>query len=197
MLNNLNKKQSQFGEVRIIAGKWRSRKIKVLDLPGLRPTTDRVRETVFNWLQYDIHNSHCLDACAGSGALGFEALSRGAASVHFVERELNAVKLLQSNSKSLIDSEKQTAHIHHCAIADFLAKPNSSGQPFDVVFVDPPFELNLHDEIFSALQNESWLAKGALIYCEMPSKNMAELPFSWEWARQKKLKNVSFGLITV
>ena len=183
------------GEVRIIGGQWRSRKILFPNVDGLRPSTDRVRETLFNWLQFDLRGSHCLDACAGSGVLGFEALSRQSASVHFVEKESVAIDMIERNAKNLAASD-DNAFIHQMDILDFLSAKQFTDS-FDIVFVDPPFALNLHAEIFRALLAAQCLSETALIYCEMPSSECIELPGNWSWYKQKKFKNVSFGLISV
>jgi len=122
------------GSIRLIGGQWGSRKLDVPDLNGLRPTTDRVRETVFNWLAPYVNNSHCLDVCAGSGALGFEALS----SVDFVELNLTAANSI----KQSINVLEANAQVHQCSAQDFLSR--KALKPYDIVFVDPPFDLNLH-----------------------------------------------------
>jgi len=191
------KKSNSEGMVRIIAGNWRSRQIRVVNEEGLRPTTDRVRETVFNWLQFDVLNSRCLDACAGSGALGFEALSRGAKHVDFVESNVKAIEILRKNKQSLGLDEGQTASIFHDDIHQFLSKAGADSLPYDIVFVDPPFDASLHEQIFAGLIEQSHLKNGTLIYCEQPTNEQIQLPDNWEYCRQKKLKNVSFGLIGV
>lgn len=212
---NNNHHSTGKGEVRIIGGQWRSRKLKFADVDGLRPSTDRVRETVFNWLQFDLPNSRCLDVCAGSGALGFEALSRNARAVHFVELESIAIKMIKDNAQALGVTGEQ-AVIHQSDILSFLNGRNSqeafsvkalseesiaektvNQEAFDIVFVDPPFAKNMHSEIFTALIESNSLSENALIYCEMPSTETIELPQSWTWHRQKSFKNVSFGLIAV
>lgn len=183
------------GEVRIIGGDWGGRKIAFPDVDGLRPSTDRVRETVFNWLQFDLAGSHCLDACAGSGVLGFEALSRQAATVHFVEKEAVAVEMVRYNADK-VGVSSENVRIYQADIVSFL-KSKKNGITFDIVFVDPPFVANLHADIFNALLDSQSLSENALIYCEMPASEILSLPEKWSWYRQKKFKNVSFGLITV
>ena len=195
MRNNKNKSTEENGEIRIIAGQWRSRKLLVPNVIGLRPTTDRVRETLFNWLQFDIANKRCLDVCAGSGALGFEALSRGAQSVHFVEVDPIATTMIKKNADFLRANLNETVFVHQMDAISFLSK-NAPNESFDFVFVDPPFELNMHAAIFTALLESECLSKNVLIYCEMPSKESVELPSAWTWYRQKSYKNVTFGLIT-
>ena len=193
---NFSTRSTHSGEVRIIGGQWGSRKILFPNVQGLRPSTDRVRETLFNWLQFDLPNSHCLDVCAGSGVLGFEALSRQAASVDFVEKEAAAVAMIERNANNLLDVSSDAISIHHRHILDFLNDRNFT-HTFDIVFVDPPFALNLHAQIFNALLSAQCLSENTLIYCEMPSSESIQLPANWSWYRQKKLKNLSFGLIAV
>ena len=168
----------------------------VPNVAGLRPTTNRVRETLFNWLQFDIKNSRCLDVCAGSGALGFEALSRGAESAHFVEMDAQALAMIKKNAHHLGVNLNEHVFVHQADAQSFLSK-NTSIEPFDFVFVDPPFELKIHAEIFNALLENGCLSEKALVYCEMPSKELIELPSNWTWHRQKSYKNVTFGLIAV
>ena len=150
--------------VRIIGGLWRSRMIPFPDLPGLRPTPDRVRETLFNWLGQDLTGMHCLDLYAGSGALGFEALSRGASSVIMVERAPRAVQALQDNAALL-----GARHLNLvCGDAlEFLAGM-SSGVPasasFDVVFLDPPFREGVPESLWTRLLER--LSERGRVYLE-------------------------------
>ena len=127
------------GEVRIIAGLWRGRKLPVLNAEGLRPTTDRVKETLFNWLMNDIAGSRCLDCFAGSGSLGLEALSRQAQAVVFLEKFTPAAKQLKQNLSALKTEKGSVINSDTC---QFLAQKNSESA-FDVVFIDPPKNLNL------------------------------------------------------
>ena len=125
------------GKVRIIAGQWRGRKLDVLDSPGLRPTPDRLRETLFNWLQQEIGAARCLDLFAGSGALGFEALSRGASEVVMVESNPALVERLNDSAESL-NSEH-----HVIQRADAMSWLKQAKRGFDIIFLDPPFGQNL------------------------------------------------------
>ena len=129
-----SQKSNQTGVVRIIAGKHRGRKLPVLLAEGLRPTTDRVKETVFNWLMHDVLDSHCLDCFAGAGSLGFEALSRGAESVTLVEKQANIARQLKSNIALLKAENAQVIQ------QDCLSFLSHSQQKFDLVFIDPPFK---------------------------------------------------------
>ena len=150
--------------VRIIGGLWRSRTIVFPDLPGLRPTPDRVRETLFNWLGQDLTGRHCLDLYAGSGALGFEALSRGAASVTMVERAPRAWRALQDNAALL---GARGLNLVHADALEFLAGV-SSGAPmatrFDVVFLDPPFGQGIPEDLWPRLLDSR--AGEGLVYLE-------------------------------
>jgi len=146
--------------LRIIGGSWRSRLIEFPDLPGLRPTPDRVRETLFNWLGRDLTGRHCLDLYAGSGALGFEALSRGAASVTMVERAPRAWRALQANA-ALLDARGLNA-LRGDAL-EFLARLPASAK-FDVVFLDPPFEQGIPEAMWQRLVQA--LSADAEVYLE-------------------------------
>lgn len=134
MKKNRNPQQKQaLGEVRIIAGLWRGRKLPVLNAEGLRPTTDRVKETLFNWLMMDIAESRCLDCFAGSGSLGIEALSRQAQAVVFLEKFANAANQLKKNLQAL---KTEKGKVFNTDSLLFLAQKNSEA-PFDIVFIDP------------------------------------------------------------
>ena len=150
--------------MRIIAGQWRGRKLAFPDAGGLRPTSDRMRETLFNWLQPVLPGASCLDLFAGSGALGFEAASRGAAKVVMLDSARDVVGALQENAKLLSAS---TVQVCQQDAASYLA---TGPRPFDVVFLDPPFdspELMLHS--LARLSAPGWLAPGAWVYVETPS----------------------------
>lgn len=197
-MNNPRKKPRQNkapGVIRIIGGQWRSRKLAVPDLDGLRPTTDRIRETLFSWLLPYVAESRCLDVCAGSGGLGFEALSRGAARVDFVEKNPVAVKYLLENAAALGVKEGVDASVDRRSILDFL-KNNADKTQYDIIFVDPPFDLNMHDDIFKALVEGEWLAEDAVIYCEKPRFSELALPNDWYWLKEKSSKNLEFGLLS-
>ena len=132
---------SKAGRLRIVAGNWRSRLLDIADVEGLRPTSERIRETLFNWLAPHIHGARCLDLFAGTGALGLEALSRGAASAVFVERDAVAEQRLRNNVDLL---GADNAEIVSGDARDFL-RSDSAG-PFNIVFLDPPFAGNLLGE---------------------------------------------------
>jgi len=181
-------KPSSKGSIRIIAGKHRGRKLPVLMAEGLRPTTDRVKETVFNWLMPYIQDSICLDCFAGSGGLGFEALSRGAAQVTFVELNKNAAKQLQENQRLLKADSLSVIQ------SDALSFIKKNVQKFDVVFLDPPFRKGFVEQT-AALLNENSLAKNALIYVEMESEqNDQQLPTNWQLLKEKIAGQVVYRL---
>jgi len=155
-------------EIRIIGGKWRSRKIAFPAALGLRPTHDRIRETLFNWVQPMIEGAVCLDAFAGSGALGFEALSRGAKKVCFYEINSAAVQSIQNNI-ALLKAENAL-----CLQKDFLQDALTDSQKFDLVFFDPPFADGLLLAACKKLTDNDLLNKNALVYLEF-KKNSVDL----------------------
>jgi len=183
------KKGGASNTLRIIGGQWRGRKLRFADGEGLRPTTDRVRETVFNWLQPLIAGARCLDLFAGSGALGLEALSRGAAEVLFIERNPRAVRALQENLALLQAGNGRVQQ------GDALAYLRGPATLFDVVFLDPPFRQNLLDPALALLAEGGWLAPGARIYIELEAELGAPvLPEGWELLRSKQAGQVAYHL---
>ena len=171
----------QTNTLRIIGGEMRGRKFKFPDAKGLRPTPDRVRETLFNWLQGRIHGARCLDLFAGSGALGLEALSRGAADVVFVERDKHVAEKLRENL-SLLDQDK--GHCLQNSAEKFL---QGSAEAFDIVFLDPPFKDDVLTELCASLEAGGWLSEEFRLYMERPqSLAMPELPAGWELLRETK-----------
>jgi 16S rRNA (guanine966-N2)-methyltransferase len=158
-------------------------------VPALRPTPDRVRETLFNWLQPVVYGSRCLDLFAGSGALGLEALSRGALEVVFVEKDRNAVAALQA---ALVALRSDRGEVKQADARQFLAGPV---QRFDIVFLDPPFESRWLPEVFEVLERRGWLATPASIYIEMPAgEPVPPLPPGWHLARSKRAGQVGYHL---
>jgi 16S rRNA (guanine966-N2)-methyltransferase len=188
-----NQRESKsFGQVRIIAGKWRGRKIPVPEVQGLRPTGDRVRETLFNWLQPHIADRHCLDLFAGTGAIGLEALSRYAASVTLVEPNSVAFSHIKASLRLLDDS---VGFCRQTTAENFLADNN---QPFDIVFVDPPFEFESQMPILQEL-SKGHLSSSALVYMEAPSRQFFTEPWpaGFELYREKRFGDVSARLFRV
>jgi len=181
-------KPSNKGSIRIISGTHRGRKLPVLMADGLRPTTDRVKETVFNWLMPYIQDSNCLDCFAGSGGLGFEALSRGARQVSFVELNKAAAQQLQENQRLL---KASNASITQSDALTFIQKNTIK---FDVVFLDPPFRKGFVEQTAQRL-NDNSLAENALIYIEMESdKNEQQLPINWKLLKEKVAGQVVYRL---
>lgn len=178
-------------QLRIIAGKWRGRKLTFPDAEGLRPTPDRVRETIFNWLQPHLGFSNCLDLFAGSGALGFEAASRGAQLSVLVEQNSQASKQLLANC-DLLKSDQ--CRVVSSSAQQFLANNN---QQFDIVFIDPPYQANLWTEIATKLEQAGTLADNAIIYLECPSKgDLPDLPSHWTIFKDKKAGEVRYCLFS-
>jgi 16S rRNA (guanine966-N2)-methyltransferase len=176
--------------LRIIGGKWRSRRLNIPALDNLRPTPDRVRETLFNWLAPAIDGAHCLDLFAGSGALGIEALSRGAARAVFVERHPIAVRYLRENLNLLGIGAPQVEQ------ADAMAWLRGSPRAFDVVFLDPPFRKKLIAPVCRALEQGGWLTPAARIYLETERGLEAPgLPETWEIVREKTAGEVMYRLV--
>ena len=175
------------GKVRIIAGKWRGRKLDVIDSPGLRPTPDRIRETLFNWLQQEIVGARCLDLFAGTGALGFEALSRDASHVVMVESDAKIVESLKQHAQTL-KSEN-----HSIQLADGLSWLKQSAEPFDIIFLDPPFKQGYVEKCCDLIIQESLLKPHGLVYIES-EKDLA-LPDGWQIKKQKTAGQVQSMLV--
>lgn len=165
------------GRIRIIAGSLRGSRLDVPERPGLRPTPDRVRETLFNWLMPVLPGARALDLYAGTGALGIEALSRGAAAVDFVERDPALATALRANLARL----KQSAEVHAVAAEQFL---RAARGPYAIVFLDPPFTANAWSETADALEAVGILADTAMIYVESPRALTPSLPGHWTLHRE-------------
>ncbi|MFJ5408962.1 16S rRNA (guanine(966)-N(2))-methyltransferase [Pectobacterium punjabense] len=180
---------SAAGQIRIIGGQWRGRKLPVPDSPGLRPTTDRVRETLFNWLAPVIQQARCLDCFAGSGALGLEALSRYAAHATLLEMERAVAQQLTQNLALL---RAENAEVVNTDALNWLAQP---GTPFDVVFLDPPFRKELMNNTLALLEQQGWLAPDAWIYVETEAENaQLAIPENWQLHREKIAGQVAYRL---
>jgi 16S rRNA (guanine966-N2)-methyltransferase len=179
--------------VRIIAGEWRGRRVSFPDLPGLRPTPDRIRETLFNWLQPCIVGTHCLDLFAGSGALGLEAISRGARDVVFVESAQAAARALQEQLTRLGGQAK--GRVMEMGAARYL---RTAPRAFDLVFLDPPFGQGALAEYVPALDAGGWLRPGSLVYLENEKKaGVPGLPSHWEVLKSKSAGEVGYHLVRV
>jgi 16S rRNA (guanine966-N2)-methyltransferase len=176
--------------VRIIGGGWRGRRVSFPDVPGLRPTPDRVRETLFNWLQHAISGAHCLDLFAGSGALGLEALSRGAKQVVFVEQAVAAAHALQEQLVRF--GGEARGQVVEMGAARYL---RSGAQPFDIVFLDPPFGRDALAEYVPLIDAGQWLKPGALVYLENEKQaGVPPLPAHWQLLKSKSAGEVGYHL---
>jgi 16S rRNA (guanine966-N2)-methyltransferase len=183
--------------VRIIGGGWRGRRVSFPDIPGLRPTPDRVRETLFNWLQNVIAGTRCLDLFAGSGALGLEALSRGAKDVVFVEQAVAASRTLQVQLARL-GGERSGRVVEMGAVRFLRSAAEKYGGPFDIVFLDPPFGRNALAEYVPMLDEGEWLTPGALVYLENEkAEGVPGLPVRWELLKSKSAGEVGYHLARV
>ncbi len=178
--------------VRLIGGLWRSRHLSFPAREGLRPTPDRVRETVFNWLAPSLPEARCLDLFAGSGALGFEALSRGAATAVLVEKDRAAQAALRQTAHLL---DARTATVVAEDALDFLAATPPAA--FDIVFLDPPFETELLAAALTLVQERGILTPAGMIYVETAAGTAWELPPDLRWHRQGCAGKVRFGLATL
>ena len=178
-------------QLRVIAGKWRGRKISFIDQEGLRPSPNRVRETLFNWLQSDIVGANCLDLFAGSGALSFESASRGASHITCLELNSESAANIKENI-SLLQAEQITLFQQDALKFLKAAKPENK---FRLVFLDPPFNENLLEESCVLLESNSWLDDTALIYLESnQTLEKYTLPTNWTLIKQKKAGQVYYGL---
>lgn len=174
------------GSIRIIGGKWRGRKLPVLDSDGLRPTADRIKETLFNWLMPVIQDATCLDCFSGSGSLGFEAYSRGASAVTLLEKTRHIATQLQKNSQLLAATGCTVV-----ATDSLIWLKQPAIQQYDIVFIDPPFNQQLVGMTIDVLESQGWLKPNSYIYVETELNcNLATLPSSWQLHRQKTTDQV-------
>ena len=176
-------------KLRVIAGEWRSRQLIFEDLPDLRPTPARIRETLFNWLQYDVLASDCLDLYAGSGVLGFEAASRGAKSVVMVENNPQACRLIKEN---IVKLSTHKMKVIQSDVFKFLA---GDAKPFNLVFLDPPFNKDMAQQTCHWLEDKEWLALGAKVYVEVEREQVLDdMPINWKCLKSKKAGEVGYYL---
>jgi 16S rRNA (guanine966-N2)-methyltransferase len=177
--------------LRIIGGSWRGRKLRFPPAPEIRPTPDRVRETLFNWLGPRVSGARCLDLFAGSGALGLESLSRGAEHVTFVERDAAAARELRAR---LSEWGARDAQVEHGDALRFLG---GAPRVFDIVFLDPPFDSEFLTVAAERLESGGWLAAGALIYVECAARNgLPPLSSAWTTLKSKQAGEVGYHLLT-
>ncbi|MDO8860182.1 16S rRNA (guanine(966)-N(2))-methyltransferase RsmD [Haliea sp. E1-2-M8] len=178
------------GLLRIIGGRWRGRKLRFTGAEGLRPTPDRVRETLFNWLAADIREARCLDLFSGSGALGIEALSRGAAHCDFVDNNPASIAQIRRHLQDLAAETLGSCHL--AGAGDFLARADN---PWDIVFIDPPFGRALVAPACEVLEARGLLAASACVYIETGAGDVVpEPPGSWHLHRDKTAGAVSYRL---
>jgi 16S rRNA (guanine966-N2)-methyltransferase len=177
--------------VRIIGGRHRGRKLEFPELPGLRPTPDRVRETLFNWLQPVLAGARCLDLFAGSGALGLEAASRGAERVLMLEQAAPAARQLERNRRLLgLDQ----VEVRQADALRWLRR--TEAEPFDIVFLDPPYAAGLQGPCSELLAERAWLSPGALVYLEADSQGKDPAwPADWQLRKRKQAGQVSYCLL--
>ena len=188
-LRATHERGAQTRRLRIIAGRWRGRRWQ-FPASDIRPTSDRVRETLFNWLQGRLAGRRCLDLYAGSGALGLEALSRGAAHCVFVDHDARAIAGLGAVLQAW-GADAGTSELVHATAAQFLARPPRA---FDLVFLDPPFSSNLLDADVAQLVARGWLATGCLVYIERPRGAALSRPSAWELLREGAAGAVGYDL---
>lgn len=182
--------RTKSNQVRIIAGQWRGRKLTFPDEQGLRPTADRIRETLFNWLAPLLPGAHCLDLFAGSGALGFEAASRGAGRVVMVEKNPKAVQMLLENKQQFAAS---AVEIRHDDAQHYLSVVNAS---FDIIFLDPPFaDTELRETVVTMLAQSGCIKAGGHVYLETPKQDPgSSLPEGWTPVKRKTAGEVAYQL---
>lgn len=179
-------------QVRIIGGKWRSRKINFPDLPELRPTHDRIRETLFNWLIPYINGANCLDLFAGSGSLGFEALSRGATRVTFVDNARKVITAIKENAELLNAVSLVETVLGECP----KSIPPLVYSPFDIVFLDPPFHQNLVHQGLVWLEKMHYLEESALIYVEIEGElSISEIANGWNILKENNTASLNYALL--
>jgi len=183
--------------LRIIAGEWRGRKLEFPSHDGLRPTSDRVRETLFNWLQSQITGARVLDLCAGSGALGLEAASRGAAEVVMLDTHLPAVEKIRANAELL---QAAGVTVYYQSASQYLDATETTAdtkmnKPFDIIFLDPPFASELLSSLLPRVLRPNMLASTGVVYVEAARKQSIDLPVGFDWHRQATAGEVQYGLI--
>lgn len=188
--NMADNKSNAIGQVRIISGLWRGRKLPVLNSEGLRPTGDRVKETLFNWLMGEVAGATVLDCFSGSGSLGFEALSRGAQEVLFLEKDKRVAAQLSQNLKAL----KTDKGLVKCTDTLQFLRQNTGNQQFDLVFLDPPFHFDLVKQTLALLEEYHWLKDNALVYVETEKGVTLSLSANWVCEKERVTGQVCYRL---
>ncbi len=190
-------KKKASSQLRIIGGQWRGRKLEFADGEGLRPTMDRVRETLFNWLQGEIAGARCLDLFTGSGALGLEALSRAAAEVVMIDNNPQAIRMIQHNLDLLAVDNARLLDIDAKQYLQHSQKQHDAHKTFDIVFLDPPFNKQLVLPLCYYLDESACLSEQAVIYIEMEkNEKLSQLPSGWEVLKQKKAGQIAYYLVS-
>ena len=192
IINEMKKEKK--GEIRIIGGKWKGKKIYFNLNDDLRPTPDRAKETLFNWLGQDLNKMYCLDLFSGTGALGLEALSRGAKKVTFVEKNKD---YLQKIKKVYLEMSEKEDCDFFCAECLEWVQNNSSKAKYDLIFIDPPFNKNLIDTLLSNILRRELLSERGKIYFEFEKKLDLEIPESLNLKKKKSLGKKSYVLAEV
>ncbi len=188
------KKTGSDRSVRIIGGKWRSRKVSFPDEPGLRPTPDRVRETLFNWLQDPVHGARTLEPFAGSGILSLEALSRGARNIVLIDQLESATRCIRSSLEKLGATPSQYSLIQDSAFRWMARKGHT---PYDIIFLDPPFAAARLAEAVELIHGNNLLADRGWLYIESAERTSPHgLPAPWRIHRQKRAGRVHYCLVT-
>lgn len=195
-----NKSKQQRAKLRIIGGQWRSRMLPIPELEGLRPTPDRVRETLFNWINAYIPGARCADLFCGSGALGLESLSRSAKSCVFVDASRVVTQQMQKNLDTLACKDSLTLNQDALGLltVPLQSQPNLAEKaPFDLVFIDPPFRKGWVDKILPLLE-QGWLADGALVYLEMEKESpLPSITQTWDLLKEKTAGQLVYRLFQV
>ena len=178
------------GEIRIIGGKLKGRKIKVCGVADLRPTPNRLRETLFNILQFQIKGARCLDAFAGTGALGLEALSRGAEHITFIEAHSQAFLQLKNNIQ-MLNLRDFTLSKMDCL--EFLL---NTKEKFDIIFLDPPFKKNLWQQCINIIDKNNILLPEGIVYCESPQEISLD-PIKWQVIKKNKMADIHYAIFKI
>ena len=192
IINEMRKEKK--GEIRIIGGKWKGKKIYFNLNDDLRPTPDRAKETLFNWLGQDLNEMHCLDLFSGTGALGLEALSRGAKKVTFVEKNKD---YLQKIKKVYLEMSQKEDCDFYCAECLEWVQNKSSKAKYDLIFIDPPFNKNLIDNLLSNILRRKFLSESGKIYFEFEKKLDLKIPKSLNLKKKKSLGKKSYVLAEI
>lgn len=190
--NTTHKNKAKASKLRIISGEWRSRQLPIPDIEGLRPTPDRVRETLFNWINHHVPGAVCGDFFCGSGALGLEALSRGAKHLTFVDNSRIVSQQMTTNLTTLGATNADVIAQNAAAFLD-----SATPRPMDIIFLDPPFRKGWLAQIIPLLE-KGWLADRALVYIEMEKEaSLPPLPIHWSLKKEKNAGQLVYRLFEI